>query len=57
VQDSLAQHFGLGEESSVSVRVDFPGGASVTLEEPELNTTLWVHEDGRSASGHAPPGW
>lgn len=47
-QDSLTQHFGLGDAEAIdALTVLFPGGAEVTVEAPSVNTRVWVCEDGR----------
>jgi hypothetical protein len=58
VQDSLSQLFGLGEVDVVdAVTVLFPGGATVTVDTVSADQVLWVHEDGRTATGPTPPAW
>jgi len=47
VQDSLTQHFGLGDDDHVDeLRVLFPGGAEVLLPDLEADQRIWVCEDG-----------
>ncbi len=47
VQDSLTQHFGLGDADAVDeLRVLFPGGAEVIVEDPGVDRRIWVCEDG-----------
>lgn len=47
-QDSLTQHFGLGDSDTVDeLVVRFPGGAAVTIEDVAADQRLWVCEDGR----------
>jgi len=58
VQDSLSQLFGLGEVDVVdAVTVLFPGGTTVTVDTVSADQVLWVHEDGRTATGPTPPAW
>jgi hypothetical protein len=58
VQDSLVQHFGLGLDETVhTLSVLFPGGGTVELVDITADQLLWVHEDGRTAVGYAPPEW
>jgi hypothetical protein len=58
VQDSLTQHVGLGASAQADrVTVWFPGGTSVSVDDVAAGLRLWVHEDGRTATGDAPPGW
>jgi len=58
VQDSLTQHFGLGSDGLVDrVTVWFPGGAEVVVDDVLVGERLWVHEDGRTATGFTPPAW
>jgi len=57
-QDSLVQHFGLGlDETANTLSVLFPGGGTVDLAEVAADQLIWVHEDGRTAEGYAPPEW
>ena len=57
-QDSLVQHFGLGlDEAADTISVLFPGGGTVELADVAADQLIWVHEDGRTASGYAPPEW
>lgn len=54
-QDSLVQHFGLGEAELIDeLIVRFPGGATVTVEDVAADQRIWVCEDGRSAAGYHP---
>ena len=47
-QDSLTQHFGLGETTEIDeLRVLFPGGAEAVVSGAMPNTRIWVCEDGR----------
>ncbi len=59
VQDSLTQHFGLGDaDTGLTVTVFFPGGAEVVLKEIDAGQVLWVHEDGSWQTGpELPLGW
>lgn len=58
VQDSLTQHFGLGTATVADrVVVWFPGGTEVVLDSVSPDQRVWVHEDGRTATGPTPPGW
>lgn len=58
VQDSLVQHFGLGlAETADSLSVLFPGGGTVEIVDVAADQLIWVHEDGRTAVGYAPPVW
>ena len=57
VQDSLRLHFGLNDTTEIEeLRVFFPGGTTITLNDIEADQQLWIHEDGTMATGLDFPG-
>ena len=56
-QDSLYLHFGLGPADRIeAITVTFPGGRVVTFDsELQVDTRLWLYEDGSLRVGYASP--